>query len=68
MATTTRYVSGMTCDHCVQAVTTEVSGIDGVTHVRVHLDTGRVDIESKRPVPDEAFAAAVTEAGYEVAG
>lgn len=68
MATTVRYVSGMTCDHCVQAVTAEVLGIDGVTHVRVHLDTGRVDIESKRPVPDDAFAAAIAEAGYEVTG
>ena len=68
MATTTRYVSGMSCDHCVHAVTTEVSAIDGVTKVDVDLESGRVDIESSGPVPDDAFAAAVTEAGYEVAG
>lgn len=38
MASTTEYtVTGMTCQHCVDAVTNEVGGIDGVTGVDVDL-------------------------------
>ena len=36
---TTYAVSGMTCDHCVKAVTEEVSALDGVTSVDVDLAT-----------------------------
>lgn len=64
--TTTRNVVGMTCDHCVRAVEAEVSALDGVEHVDVDLASGRVTVQSDRPLDDGAFAAAVEEAGYEV--
>jgi copper chaperone CopZ len=38
-------VTGMTCDHCVRAVTQEVSAIDGVTAVDVDLATGTLTVE-----------------------
>ena len=60
-------VVGMTCGHCVSAVTSEVSKIDGVTKVEVDLPSGVVSVESDRPVDADAFAAAVDEAGYTVA-
>ena len=60
-------VVGMTCGHCVAAVTSEVSKIDGVTKVDVDLDSGAVTVESDGPVDAEAFAAAIDEAGYTVA-
>ena len=66
MSTTTYQVTGMTCGHCAQAVTTEVSGIDGVTDVRVDLESGRVDVTGEA-VADEAVRAAVDEAGYALA-
>lgn len=66
MTTTTYQVTGMTCGHCVQAVTTEVSAIDGVTDVQVHLESGRVDVTGEG-VTDEAVRAAVDEAGYALA-
>lgn len=67
MATTrTITVSGMTCDHCVRAVTEEVQAIEGVTRVAVELTTGAVTVESDAPVADDALRAAVDEAGYEV--
>lgn len=67
MATTrTITVTGMTCDHCVRAVTQEVEAIEGVTKVAVELDSGSVTVESDAPVTDEALRAAVDEAGYEV--
>ncbi len=67
MTTTNITVTGMTCQHCVDAVTEEVGALDGVTGVTVDLATGRVDIESGAPVSADALAAAVDEAGYEIA-
>lgn len=66
MSTTTYQVTGMTCGHCVQAVTSEVSAIDGVTDVQVDLESGRVDVTGE-DVTDEAVRAAVDEAGYALA-
>lgn len=67
MDTSTITVVGMTCGHCVKAVTEEVSAIDGVTHVEVDLDSGRVTIESDAPIDVDALEAAVVEAGYSLA-
>ena len=59
-------VTGMTCDHCVRAVTTEVEQVPGVTAVATDLASGRVRVVSDAPVDDGAVRAAVQEAGYEV--
>ncbi len=67
MGTTGTYiVTGMTCGHCVRAVTEELTKVDGVTGVEVDLDSGRVTVASDRPVDDAAVRAAVDEAGYSV--
>ncbi|MEO8266023.1 MAG: heavy-metal-associated domain-containing protein [Ilumatobacteraceae bacterium] len=68
MTTTTFTVTGMTCGHCVAAVTAEVSKLDNVSHVDIELASGAVTVESDGPVDSAAFAAAVDEAGYDVAG
>lgn len=60
-------VTGMTCEHCVASVTEEVSELPGVTAVAVDLGTGRVDVTSEAPLDPGAVAAAVAEAGYELA-
>jgi copper chaperone len=65
---TTFTVTGMTCGHCVAAVTDEVGKIDGVTKVEVDLPSGAVTVHSLGPVEPSAFADAVDEAGYEVGG
>jgi copper ion binding protein len=68
MTTTKTYtVTGMTCSHCVGAVSAEVGRIPAVTAVDVDLSTGAVTVTSEQPVGDDAVAAAVDEAGYEVA-
>ncbi len=64
----TYVVTGMTCEHCVNSVTEEVSAIDGVTDVQVDLATGGLTVTSSGPVEDAAVAAAVDEAGYALAG
>ncbi len=68
MATRTYTVTGMTCAHCVNSVNSEVGRLPGVTDVRVDLAAGRVTVTSDRPLDDTAVAAAVDEAGYELAG
>jgi copper chaperone len=67
--TTTRHyaVAGMTCGHCRAAVVDEVERVDGVEAVEVDLERGAVTV-SGRGFSDEAIAAAVEEAGYEVVG
>jgi copper chaperone len=66
MTTTTYAVKGMTCDHCVRAVTAELSQVAGVTGVEVDLATGKAIITSEGPVDETAVRAAVDEAGYEI--
>lgn len=67
MSQTTYTVTGMSCDHCARAVNSEVSGLPGVTGVDVDVTSGQVVVASDVPIDDEAFRAAVEEAGYEVA-
>jgi copper chaperone CopZ len=68
MAVTTTYtVTGMTCEHCVQAVTGELTALPGVDAVRIDLGTGAVTVTSVEPPTDDAVRAAVDEAGYELA-
>lgn len=64
--TTTYTVTGMTCGHCVAAVTEEVATLDGVVGVDVDLASGQMTVTSSRPVDDDAITAAVDEAGYAV--
>jgi len=68
MTTTTTFsVSGMTCPHCVSAVTEEVSALSGVSAVDIDLNAGgesRLTVTSTAPLPTDAVRAAVDEAGY----
>lgn len=66
MVTSTYTVTGMSCEHCVRSVTTEVSALEGVTQVDVDLATGRVTVTSDRPLDADAVRAAVEEAGYQL--
>jgi copper chaperone len=67
--TTVLDVQGMTCGHCVRAVTQEVSELDGVRGVDVVLQRDKastVTVVSDRDLDAEALRAAVDEAGYTV--
>jgi copper chaperone len=68
MSSTTYTVTGMTCSHCVSAVTEEVSKIPGVVAVQVDLASGSVDVSSQSPIDEATVREAVEEAGYELAG
>ena len=68
MSTANYTVVGMTCGHCVNSVTEEVSQVPGVTDVQVDLASGALTVSSDDAVDDAAVRAAVEEAGYQVAG
>ena len=57
-------VPGMTCQHCVSSVTTEVSAVPGVESVDVDLEAKTVTVVGGA---DAAIRAAIDEAGYEIA-
>jgi copper chaperone len=64
MTESTYAVEGMTCGHCATSVREEVSELEGVQSVDVDVESGRVTVTSEAPLPADAVAAAVTEAGY----
>jgi copper chaperone len=66
MTTTTYDVTGLTCEHCVRAVASELGGLPGVQEVQVELVPGgssRVTVISGEPLPGPAVTAALDEAG-----
>jgi copper chaperone len=57
-------VEGMSCEHCVRAITDAVTKVTGYASVTVSLDDGTVEVEG---VDDrEAVIAAIRAEGYEV--
>jgi copper chaperone CopZ len=59
-------VAGMSCAHCVAAVTEELEQVTGVAAVEIDLDTKRVVVRGES-VSDDAVREAIHEAGYEAA-
>jgi copper ion binding protein len=57
-------VSGMTCQHCVEAITSEIGQVDGVDSVVVDLAAKTVTVDGD--ADDGAVRAAIDEAGYSV--
>ena len=64
--TITYSVPGMTCDHCKNAVNSELRSEAGVETVEVDLDTKLVTVSGEN-LDDRALRAAIEEAGYEAA-
>lgn len=56
-------VRGMTCEHCVKAVTRAVLELDPQADVEVDLASGTVEVESAETAL--TIMGAITEAGYE---
>jgi copper chaperone CopZ len=66
MTSTMYHVTGMTCEHCVRAVTAELNGLDGVAEVAIDLVPGgasAVTVVSDTVLDAEAVQAALDEAG-----
>lgn len=57
-------VQGMSCGHCVKAITQAVQAKDPAADVQVDLSAGTVQVQSSLPV--DAVVEAIKEEGYEV--
>jgi copper chaperone len=58
-------VPGVSCQHCVSAVKSEVGKLAGVQVVEVNLDNKVVTVQAGEEVAPAAIVAAIQEAGYE---
>lgn len=56
-------IDGMSCSHCVNAVTAALGVIEGV-QATVSLEEGIATVTMEREVPDQTLIDAVTDEGY----
>jgi copper chaperone len=61
-------ITGMSCQHCVRAVTKALGALDGIQNVQVDLKTGVATYEEVNPVDAKVVAAAIKKVGYDVVG
>lgn len=59
-------IKGMSCGHCVMAVTKALSALDGIKNVNVDLKSGVATYEEVKAVDPGVVVTAVKKAGYEV--
>ncbi|CAA9341363.1 MAG: hypothetical protein AVDCRST_MAG93-6667 [uncultured Chloroflexia bacterium] len=58
-------VPTISCQHCVNAITSEVSQLQGVQRVAVDLGSKQVSVEADERVTTAAVIGAINEAGYD---
>ncbi len=67
MENITLSVKGMSCGHCVNSVEGSVESLEGVEQVKVHLDTGKVDVSfNQEKVTIDKIKETIDDQGYEV--
>ena len=59
-------IEGMSCNHCVTAVTNALSKIDGITDVTVDLSTGEASFVEEKPVDMNIVKKNIEKAGYKI--
>lgn len=67
MTEKTYIVPDVSCEHCVSAITSELTKIGGVQDVTVDIPTKVVTVRHDGSVSDDQVVAGLDEAGYEVA-
>ena len=64
MTTIQLEVKGMTCEHCVNSVTTALKETEGVSNAEVNLEENSATVQGEN-VDSSALIAAIVEEGYE---
>lgn len=59
-------IKGMSCNHCVMAVTKALNGIEGIKDVKVDLEKGEATFDEARPVDMAIISEQIEKAGYGV--
>ena len=67
MTSTVYEVTGLSCQHCANSVTEEITKLGGVAAVRVDVAAGRVEVDSFDELDRDSVREAVEEAGYQLA-
>jgi len=58
-------IKGMSCNHCVMAVTRALNEIEGIKDVKVDLAKGEATFDEVKPVDMDIVKAQIAKAGYE---
>ncbi|MDL1975043.1 MAG: copper ion binding protein [Deltaproteobacteria bacterium] len=59
-------IKGMSCNHCVMAVTRALNEIEGIKNVKVDLAKGEADFDEAKTIDMDLVRKAIRKAGYEV--
>jgi copper chaperone len=60
-------VPDVSCEHCVSAITRELTQIEGVQNVHVDLNTKKVTVEASEAVAEQQIRDGIDEAGFDIA-
>ena len=60
-------IKGMSCNHCVVAVTKALKDIDGISNVKVDLQKAEATFDEVKPVDMEIVKERIRKAGYDIA-
>jgi copper chaperone len=60
-------IQGMSCQHCVMAVTKALGAIPGIKNLKVDLAKGEASFENSQNAGRASIRKAVEDAGYRVA-
>ncbi len=63
---TTIKIKGMSCQHCVMAVTKALGAIEGITDIHVDLQKGEASFTETKPVDRALIRERITKAGFEL--
>jgi len=63
---TTIKIGGMSCQHCVMAVTKALQKMEGIKNIQVSLDKGEASFDEDPPVDREAIRTSIRKAGFTI--
>ncbi|MFD5853943.1 copper chaperone CopZ [Cytobacillus pseudoceanisediminis] len=67
MEKVTLNVEGMSCGHCIKAIEGSVGELPGVSNVKVHLESGKIDVEyNSTEVSLDKIKETIDDQGYDV--
>ena len=61
-------IDGMSCMHCVKAVTEKLNAVEGISSTTVNLEEKHAIVNSNSPVDEALVTQVISDAGYKVLG
>lgn len=57
-------IEGMSCKHCVQAVTEALQKLDGLENIKVSLDNSSASFENTKNIDEQTIKNAIIQIGF----